>query len=341
MGEPVNMAAVVEQVLREEAEREAKYKSIEVTKAIDVDIDAGNLCAIDANPIEIKEFRSNRERQLKALARDGAQLLINQVFQLPVDRVDDAVIAKLPDPRTILPREKPVPKAKQSTKWEAYAQLKGINKKKKGRIIWDDELQEYRPRWGYNRANDQLRDWAIDVPSNLDPNTDMFAKRRNEKKEKIAKNELQRLRNIARNMKGKVPGVGLTPNENPDKDAMSRAASHARVSTASVGKFDRSIKNEKLKNMGRKRKFESNEADVKGEKKRSLGILDKLHNGPVLDTARAVNQLQASEERARHWEEKNGKGKKRGKSGSKPGQNKKIRRKVAKTSKKRAKGGKR
>ena len=45
--------------------------------------------------------------------------------------------------------------------------------------------------------------------------------------------------------------------------------------------------------------FESNEADVKGEKKRSLGILDKLHNGPVLDTARAVNQLQASEERAR------------------------------------------
>lgn len=37
----------------------------------------------------------------------------------------------------------------------------------------------------------------------LDPNEDMFAKRMKVKKEKIAKNELQRLRNIARNMKGK------------------------------------------------------------------------------------------------------------------------------------------
>ena len=38
----------------------------------------------------------------------------------------------------------------------------------------------------------------------LDPNKDMFAERKNAKKEKVAKNELQRLRNIARgqNIKG-------------------------------------------------------------------------------------------------------------------------------------------
>jgi len=36
-----------------------------------------------------------------------------------------------------------------------------------------------------------------------DPYEDQFAKRIKAKKERVAKNELQRLRNIARNMKGK------------------------------------------------------------------------------------------------------------------------------------------
>ena len=36
-----------------------------------------------------------------------------------------------------------------------------------------------------------------------DPMEDQFAKLRKNKKERVAKNELQRLRNIARNMKGK------------------------------------------------------------------------------------------------------------------------------------------
>jgi regulator of ribosome biosynthesis len=39
--------------------------------------------------------------------------------------------------------------------------------------------------------------------SHTDPYEDQFAKRMQAKKERVAKNELQRLRNIARNMKGK------------------------------------------------------------------------------------------------------------------------------------------
>ena len=34
-----------------------------------------------------------------------------------------------------------VPKEKQLTKWEQYAKLKGIQKKKKGRMVWDNESQ--------------------------------------------------------------------------------------------------------------------------------------------------------------------------------------------------------
>ena len=42
-----------------------------------------------------------------------------------------------------------------------------------------------------------------------DPFEDQFAKRQKAKKEAVTKNELQRLRNIARNMKGKGTQFGF------------------------------------------------------------------------------------------------------------------------------------
>ena len=57
-----------------------------------------------------------------------------------------------------------VPAAKKKTRWEEYAQKKGINKRKKGRMEWDDAAKEWRPRWGYKRANDVTKDWVIEVP---------------------------------------------------------------------------------------------------------------------------------------------------------------------------------
>ena len=42
----------------------------------------------------------------------------------------------------------------------------------------------------------------------IDQFEDQFEKRSKEKEERIAKNEYQRLRNLARNKKGKVKGVG-------------------------------------------------------------------------------------------------------------------------------------
>ena len=30
--------------------------------------------------------------------------------------------------------------------------------------MWDEEAKEWRPRWGYKRANDSTKDWCIEVP---------------------------------------------------------------------------------------------------------------------------------------------------------------------------------
>ena len=52
-----------------------------------------------------------------------------------------------------------------------------------------------------------------------------------------------------------MPGVGLVPTEEPDKNHVNRAIAEARRSTASVGKFTDKLPKEKpAKNMGKKRK---------------------------------------------------------------------------------------
>lgn len=52
-----NMADLVESVLREAAEKQAKFKTTEVEKDIEVDIDEGNLLAVDTNPLILKELK--------------------------------------------------------------------------------------------------------------------------------------------------------------------------------------------------------------------------------------------------------------------------------------------
>lgn len=59
------------------------------------------------------------------------------------------VQAQLPAPKTRLPREKPVPEDKALTRWEKFALERGIRKRKKDRMAWDEAAQEWRPAWGY------------------------------------------------------------------------------------------------------------------------------------------------------------------------------------------------
>lgn len=33
-------------------------------------------------------------------------------------------------------------------------------------MLWDEELKEWKPRFGYKRANDEQGQWCIEVPEN-------------------------------------------------------------------------------------------------------------------------------------------------------------------------------
>lgn len=74
------------------------------------------------------------------LSRDNTQLLINSIWELPTERIDECIVAKLPEPTTVLPRLRKVPGPKPLTKWEKFAKEKGIKKKKKDKKVYDTTL---------------------------------------------------------------------------------------------------------------------------------------------------------------------------------------------------------
>jgi hypothetical protein len=86
-------------------------------------------------------------------------------------------------------------------------------------MVFDELTKQFVPRYGYKGANQGIEDHAIvEVRAGQDPYADPWAAAREEKKERIAKNEHKRQRNIERNevgkgrgKKGKIVAYGTPP----------------------------------------------------------------------------------------------------------------------------------
>ncbi|KAJ6531316.1 ribosome biogenesis regulatory protein-domain-containing protein [Mycena capillaripes] len=248
------------------ASNAAKYQSITVEKETPLDVDAALLVATDLNPIDEESYNANLEEHLQALARDGVQALLASLFSLPTQRSEDGPLAQLPPPTTALPRAKPLPKPKPPTKWEQFAAAKGIQHKKRDKREWDEERQEWVNRWGRDGKNRRLEEqWITEVPANADVDHDPRKVARDERKARVAKNEKQRLGNVAR---------AQGPRE-VRKQEIERTLATSRISTASMGKFDQRLEGEK-KVRGVKRKFEPTEKPLEDEKNASLALISRM-----------------------------------------------------------------
>lgn len=120
--------------------------------------DMGNLTAWDASALDAAAFEGGpaaADAACHRLAQSIFQSLAARLFALPSEAAPVGRIATLPPPTTVLPREKPIPKAKPPTKWELFAQRKGIEKRKRSKLEWDEASGEWRRRYGYKRANDE------------------------------------------------------------------------------------------------------------------------------------------------------------------------------------------
>ncbi|KAG8204254.1 hypothetical protein GWM34_00042, partial [Candida africana] len=196
---------------------EKEYKPVTVDKPIPNTYDLGNLATFDPNPLDNEKLLSKdesiKEDHLQSVTRDNVQLLINQILSLPVKITTEThgsstgqnstmTLIQLPEPTTILPREKPIPKAKPLTKWQQFAARKGIKPKAKdGKMVYDEDTGEWVPKWGYKGKNKLIDDqWLVEVDDKVknteDELIDPRTLKRAERKKLIKKNELQHKRNL-------------------------------------------------------------------------------------------------------------------------------------------------
>lgn len=261
------------------------------------------LCGIVFYNNCISFCRNNQEEYLLNLTRDNIQIVINGIWDLPTERLDEFIVAKLPKPSFALPRSRKLPEPRALTKWEQFAKVKGIKKTTKDKKVWDEELGKWVPTYGYQHFKaDKEKNWCIEVPQNLDPMTDMFQKKKDLKNERVAKNEIARMKNIARAQKVALPRTGFLGEDTATAKDLLTAVTVAKSSTASVGKFQDKLPKEKVaRGIGVKELIPGSKRkrfmDPKAEKSEQIELVSKILNKkPKIDVDLAV-QIQKREAR--------------------------------------------
>lgn len=197
------------------ADSKPDFKPVTVEKPIPTTFDLGNLATFDPNPLDNDKLENNETKNeyLKEVARDNAQLLINQILSLPLKATTEShgsltgqnstmTLIQLPEPSTELPREKAIPKEKPMTKWEKFAKIKGIKAKAKdGKMMYDEATGEWVPKWGYKGNNKKLdSQWLVEIDEKVkgteDELIDPRKLARDERKRLIKKNLAQQKRNM-------------------------------------------------------------------------------------------------------------------------------------------------
>ena len=236
-------------------------------------VDVGNLLVSDSRDTAISASSSREDISRKCLERGtkALQALAERLFKLPSTPEKIGRLVKLPSPLIQLPREKPLPKPRPPTKWEIFAQRKGIQKRKRSKLEFNEQTDDWRRRYGYKRVRDENDIPIIEAKASDEVGSDPFAQRLNEKKSRVAKQEKNQLENLKR--AAKIGGKGALPStvqlaatslpitgtkEAPrkiGKGEIGFAAGLASSATASGGKFDRKLDGEKpAKNPGKHRK---------------------------------------------------------------------------------------
>jgi len=259
-------------------------------------------------------------REIDLTARENVQFVVNQIFKLEREKTDWGVFAILPQKSTFrLPREKPCPKIKPPTRWEKFAQEKGIQKKKRGAMVWNDITKDWVPRHGYKSSKkiEERANFAIEVKEGSDPYENPFAMQKAEKDLTTAKQKMREMRNKVEAIGEKLP-AGVTNFAEPNskrhrgKENLKEALRRAQVSSASFGNFDKRAENEVVAKQPKKKKVK--EVSASEEKSANLKLLSRIDNG-VISKAKSAKIGQASLEQ--HNKKKNkvesGKVKKSGK----------------------------
>ena len=237
--------------------------------------DLKHLLATDITPI-------HASADIKEISRENVQLLVSQIFQMPREKTDSGPIVRLDKLEFVeqIPRMMPLPKPKVKSRWDKFAEERGIEKKKRSRLVWDEAARDWVPRWGSNSVKHRAekQDWLVEVP--LTSSEDPFEQKRVADQLVKAKHKLREARNKLDTAGDKLPaGVNssLVEGKKRGKETLDEVLKRAQVSSGSAGKFDRRIQNEKVMEQGKKKTLLS--SDAKQEKSQTLKIMQNVLKG--------------------------------------------------------------
>ncbi|OAG31117.1 regulator of ribosome biosynthesis [Nematocida displodere] len=88
---------------------------------------------------------------------------------------------------TVFPRARVLPEEVPKTRWEMFAERKGIkkSKNKRGGRVYDEVTREHAPAYGRGSKSDLDRQWLIEVKEHEDPMVDRHALLKTKKKNNV------------------------------------------------------------------------------------------------------------------------------------------------------------
>ena len=182
--------------------------------------DLGILTLYDSNPLNFKcDFTdASFTQKLQQHSFENIKRIVHSLYSLKTkqDQVLEAIpdehqvidfsqsqyIVKLPAATTVFPRHKKIPEKQAQTRWEKFAQDKGIQKQRRSRMVYDEITRSYVPRWGPGSIKkiQNSTDIIRNVKPGEDPNEDPFEKK---SKKKSLDNEKQKFRELRNKMEAK------------------------------------------------------------------------------------------------------------------------------------------
>ena len=273
-------------------------------------VDSNNLLNSKNNETELTEtIMMNKAKQNYI---DFASSLFDILNKQQGEEKEDLDYDKAPDELTLpesiitLPRSLPIPIQKPMTKWEKYKMEKGITQRKRGRMVYSEEVGDWVPRWGKGSVK-HIQDSMNWVMEEKEPGVNPFEQKSNEKQiakakqmkkqiknEEFAKKYLAQKRGISNNNE-KNEGNNINKQHiskkmrkafkaqkeierlNEDKKNLGKRLEQVQKSTRSMGNFDKKLKNEKEVNLLKKKRVRKDIlTDKSKEKSRDKRILDNI-----------------------------------------------------------------
>ena len=273
-------------------------------------VDSNNLLNSKNNETELTEtIMMNKAKQNYI---DFASSLFDILNKQQGEEKEDLDYDKAPDELTLpesiitLPRSLPIPIQKPMTKWEKYKMEKGITQRKRGRMVYSEEVGDWVPRWGKGSVK-HIQDSMNWVMEEKEPGVNPFEQKSNEKQiakakqmkkqiknEEFAKKYLAQKRGISNNNE-KNEGNNINKQHiskkmrkafkaqkeierlNEDKKNLGKRLEQVQKSTRSMGNFDKKLKNEKEVNLFKKKRVRKDIlTDKSKEKSRDKRILDNI-----------------------------------------------------------------